>query len=156
MKAHKEELSIDALPQSLEPSFISLVTSFSVDEGSAVITTLQQDGATAVIDLSVEFEKFATDSQVAHCARVIGRLSDIQVRDFALGSHNRESFSDDHGNWRYDTVIARATEDLIAHEVNDESHEVRWVEIEKVDHLNLHPSFAKSWPQLKALIQSLE
>ena len=67
-----------------------------------------------------------------------------------------QTFSDEHGNWRYDTVIARATQDLIAHEVNDESHEVRWVEIEKVSELNLHPSFAKTWPQLKALIQSLE
>ncbi|CAB4830941.1 unannotated protein [freshwater metagenome] len=67
-----------------------------------------------------------------------------------------ETFTDNHGNWRYDTVIARATEDLVAHEVNDESHEVRWVEIEKASELNLHPSFAKTWPQLKALIQSLE
>ena len=67
-----------------------------------------------------------------------------------------QTFSDEHGNWCYDTVIARATQDLIAHEVNDESHEVRWVEIEKVSELNLHPSFAKTWPQLKALIQSLE
>ncbi|MSY49116.1 MAG: NUDIX domain-containing protein [Actinobacteria bacterium] len=66
-----------------------------------------------------------------------------------------ETFSDDHGNWRYDTVIARATDELIAHEVNDESHEVRWVEIEKVDHLNLHPSFAKSWPALKEILNNL-
>ena len=66
------------------------------------------------------------------------------------------TFSDEHGNWRYDTVIARATHDLIAHEVNDESHEVRWVEIDKASELNLHPSFAKTWPRLKALIQSLE
>jgi len=64
-------------------------------------------------------------------------------------------FSDDHGNWRYDTVIARTTDDLIAHEVNDESHEVRWVEIEKVDELNLHPSFAKSWPALKEILNNL-
>jgi 8-oxo-dGTP diphosphatase len=67
-----------------------------------------------------------------------------------------QTFSDDHGNWRYDTVIARAAEELIAREVNDESHEVRWVDIEAVSDLNLHPSFAKTWPQLKALIQSLE
>jgi 8-oxo-dGTP diphosphatase len=66
-----------------------------------------------------------------------------------------ESFSDDHGNWRYDTVIARATDKLVAHEVNDESHEVRWVEIEKVDQLSLHPSFAQSWPQLKEILNNL-
>ena len=57
-----------------------------------------------------------------------------------------QTFSDDHGSWRYDTVIAYA---------NDESHEVRWVEIEKVEELTLHPSFEKSWPALKGLIKTL-
>ena len=63
-------------------------------------------------------------------------------------------FSDDHGNWRYDTVIARAGYELIAHEVNDESHEVRWVDISDVSTLNLHPSFAKSWSALTTILQS--
>lgn len=62
---------------------------------------------------------------------------------------------DDHRVWRYDTVIARADASLVAHEVNDESHEVRWVKIEEVDQLPLHPSFAKNWPALKALISEL-
>ncbi len=66
-----------------------------------------------------------------------------------------QTFSDDHGNWRYDTVIAYATDLLIAHELNDESHEVRWVDISEVDQLTLHPSFEKSWPELKRIIQSL-
>ena len=65
------------------------------------------------------------------------------------------TFSDDHGNWRYDTVVAHATDLLIAHELNDESPEVRWVDIEKVDDLTLHPSFEKSWPALKRLVQTL-
>jgi 8-oxo-dGTP diphosphatase len=65
------------------------------------------------------------------------------------------TFTDDHGDWKYETVIAQAAAGLVAHEVNDESHEVRWVAIEKVDELPLHPSFAKSWPELKALLQSL-
>ena len=65
------------------------------------------------------------------------------------------TFTDDHGDWKYETVIAKAAAGLVAHEVNDESHEVRWVAIEKVDELPLHPSFAKSWPELKALLQSL-
>ena len=62
------------------------------------------------------------------------------------------TFSDDHGSWKYETVIARATDDLVAHEINDESHEVRWVDIETVNELPLHPSFAKSWPELKKLL----
>ena len=64
-------------------------------------------------------------------------------------------FCDDHGSWKYETVIARAEEGLVAHEVNVESHEVRWVEIEKVEELTLHPSFEKSWPTLKGLVQAL-
>ena len=64
-------------------------------------------------------------------------------------------FSDDHGNWRYDTVIAHAADLLVAHELNDESHEVRWVDIEDVDGLTLHPSFEKSWPSLKEILNNL-
>ena len=64
-------------------------------------------------------------------------------------------FTDDHGSWKYDTVIARAQEGLVAREVNDESHEVRWVAIEKVAELPLHPSFAKSWPELQSLLKTL-
>jgi len=62
------------------------------------------------------------------------------------------TFTDDHGSWKYETVIARAAANLVAHEVNDESHEVRWVEIETVNELPLHPSFANSWPELKQLL----
>ena len=65
------------------------------------------------------------------------------------------TFTDDHGSWKYDTVIARAQEGLVAREVNDESHEVRWVAIEKVAELPLHPSFAKSWPELQSLLKTL-
>jgi 8-oxo-dGTP diphosphatase len=66
-----------------------------------------------------------------------------------------QTFSDDHVTWRYDTVIAHATDLLVAHELNDESHEVRWVHIDQVDTLTLHPSFEKSWPELKRLIKAL-
>ena len=64
------------------------------------------------------------------------------------------TFTDDHGDWKYETVIARAAAELVAHEVNDESHEVRWVAIEKVDELPLLPSFAKSWPELVKLLNN--
>jgi 8-oxo-dGTP diphosphatase len=64
------------------------------------------------------------------------------------------TFCDDHGNWQYETVLARATDDLVAHEVNDESHELRWVEIDQVDLLTLHPSFRNSWPELKKLLDN--
>ena len=65
------------------------------------------------------------------------------------------TFTDNHGDWRYETVIAQAADGLIAHEVNDESQEVRWVEISKVHQLNLHPSFKNSWPELMKLLNNL-
>jgi 8-oxo-dGTP diphosphatase len=65
------------------------------------------------------------------------------------------TFTDNHGDWKYETVIAQAAVGLIAHEVNDESQEVRWVEISKVDQLNLHPSFRNSWPELMKLLNNL-
>jgi len=66
-----------------------------------------------------------------------------------------ETFCDDHGGWKYETVIARGEQGLVAHEVNDESHEVRWVEIDQVELLPLHPSFAKSWPALMEILNNL-
>lgn len=65
------------------------------------------------------------------------------------------TFTDNHGDWKYETVIAQAANGLIAQEVNDESQEVRWVEISKVDQLNLHPSFKNSWPELMKLLNNL-
>lgn len=64
-------------------------------------------------------------------------------------------FADDHGNWRYDTVIAQADSGLVAHEQNDESQEIAWVEIDHVAEMNLHPSFAKTWPELQTLLREL-
>lgn len=56
------------------------------------------------------------------------------------------TFTDDHNGWSYSTVIALGNEKLEGHELNDESHEVRWVSFADVTRLPLHPSFAKTWP----------
>jgi 8-oxo-dGTP diphosphatase len=61
-----------------------------------------------------------------------------------------DEFVDDHGPWRYHTILAIADPALIAHEMNDESLEVKWISIDKVEEQVLHPSFAKTWPQLKS------
>jgi len=60
--------------------------------------------------------------------------------------------TDDHGDWRYDTIIAQAHHDLFAHELNDEAQEVAWVDISEVHAKHLHPSFARHWPTLQTLI----
>jgi 8-oxo-dGTP diphosphatase len=60
-----------------------------------------------------------------------------------------DEFVDDHGPWRYHTIVAKADPKLIAHEMNDESLEVKWISIAEVENQILHPSFEKTWPQLK-------
>lgn len=83
--------SIAAVPSSFESVWQDEVHAFWVSSDSEEIQELQRDGATAVIDLAGEYRegRGAEDRELA--ARVIGRLSDIQVRDFALGSHTDES-----------------------------------------------------------------
>ena len=65
------------------------------------------------------------------------------------------TFTDNHGPWRYDTIIALVSPHLVAHEMNDESQEIRWVAFDDVSAMHLHPSFAKHWPDLKALLGEL-
>jgi len=66
-----------------------------------------------------------------------------------------QTHTDDHGDWRYDTVIASATTLLIPHHMNSEAQELRWVEWSNVDSMLLHPSFAASWPTVKAVLHTL-
>jgi hypothetical protein len=54
---------------------------------------------------------------------------------------------------KYETVIAIAHPDLVAHEQNDESLQVEWVAFDDVTKKNLHPSFAKTWPALLAILK---
>jgi len=60
---------------------------------------------------------------------------------------------DEHGDWRYDTVIASASPDLVPHEMNDESQELLWVPWNDVESMKLHPSFAKTWPRVHAILE---
>ena len=64
-------------------------------------------------------------------------------------------FSDDHGDWRYDTVLAAASDLISADSPNDESQEMRWVPVDEVTLLTLHPSFAKTWSDLKVMLETL-
>jgi 8-oxo-dGTP diphosphatase len=58
------------------------------------------------------------------------------------------------GDWTYTTVIADAPE--LLHTVpNRESAELRWVAVDEVAALPLHPGFAASWPQLRSVTASI-
>jgi hypothetical protein len=98
--------SIAALPSSFETQWEEEVRSFWVESDSEELGDLQRDGATAVIDLAGEFEAGRTTEDRELVARVIGRMSDIQVRDFALGSHTPETTDFYWQMWRELLLIA--------------------------------------------------
>ena len=98
--------SIASLPVAAEQRWIDQVKSFQVSSSAADLTKLQRDGATAVIDLAGEFASGRIGQDLELTARVIGRLSDIQVRDFALGSHDEENVDTYFQMWRHLMRIA--------------------------------------------------
>lgn len=93
--------SISALVIADDEKWIARVSKFAVPEKSDDLTKLQRDGATAVIDLAGEFALGRGGDDLELIARVIGRLSDIQVRDFALGTHTEEDIDNFFLMWRH-------------------------------------------------------
>lgn len=61
-------------------------------------------------------------------------------------------FSDDHGDWKYDTVIAHTNGDAGAYTSNAESEDLRWVLIDDVQKYALHPGLAAAWPALQQAV----
>ncbi|MGD8166828.1 NUDIX hydrolase [Herbiconiux sp. P16] len=55
----------------------------------------------------------------------------------------------DLGFWTYETVVARASRPFEPSIGDAESLELRWVPLDEVDALPLHPGFGSSWPQLR-------
>jgi hypothetical protein len=98
--------SIAALPSAMEESWQREVQGFWVESDSENLLDLQRDGATSLIDLAGEYTQGRGAEDRELTARVIGRLSDIQVRDFALGSHNDETADAYWQMWRDLLLIA--------------------------------------------------
>jgi len=92
--------SIAPIAIATEDKWIEAVANFTISEQAKNLIQLQRDGATAVIDLAGEFALGRGTEDLELTARVIGRLGDIQVRDFALGSHNEDSHDNFFQMWR--------------------------------------------------------
>jgi hypothetical protein len=101
-------VNISALPLATDLEFINCVQTFSIDTESIELNLLQREGATAVIDLAAQFSEIGDKCDIELISQVIGRLSDVQVRDFALGSHGSQSFDTYWNMWLYLLRIAPA------------------------------------------------
>ncbi|MEY2797753.1 MAG: hypothetical protein RIS22_19, partial [Actinomycetota bacterium] len=62
---------------------------------------------------------------------------------------------DDHGDWSYETIVAHLEPEGMVFENNHETIDLRWFLIEEVGSVNLHPSFARSWPTISAQLQEI-
>ena len=112
MTTENTYVSIAALPLATDIEFIESVNTFSVSTESPELNMLQRDGATAVIDLSMQFADRGYNCDVELMSQVVGRLSDIQVRDFAMGTHNAETFDVYWNMWLY--LLRIAPNDFVA------------------------------------------
>ncbi len=106
MTTENTYVSITALSLATDTEFIECVNTFAVPVDSSDLNLLQRDGAIAVIDLSMQFADRGYECDVELLSQVIGRLADIQVRDFAMGTHNAETFDVYWNMWLYLLRIA--------------------------------------------------
>jgi hypothetical protein len=109
--------SLDSLPLSREPAWIATVEKFAPpsDENkpqdsssgrSEALNLCARDGARAVLELAEKFHENTISHNLELIARVIGRLGDIQVRDFALGSSGATTHETYFLMWRHLIRIA--------------------------------------------------
>ncbi len=102
--------SIAPLPLASDPTFIAQVEQSRIDSECDHLQLAQRAGALAVLDLASRFiagslgRDIADDQRLS--AQVLGSLCDIQVRDFALGSHDETSIEIYWTMWRYLIRIA--------------------------------------------------
>lgn len=81
-------------------------------------------------------------------------MEEIGIQSEMIDISATLTYSDDHGDWRYETIIARALDHFEIGEGNHETVEAEWISLERVVELPLHQSFARAWPSIKALIES--
>jgi 8-oxo-dGTP diphosphatase len=74
-----------------------------------------------------------------------------------------DTYVDDHGGWSYSTVCALLPEPIEVLARNEvvpwtergEQQGLRWVPLDEVDGLSLHPGFAATWPFVRRLLEAV-
>lgn len=95
--------SISSLPGYDQQDWRREVSLFSIDESledNEELGVLRRDGVESMQLLLDEFRLGRGPTDRNLCARLIGRMSDVQVRDFALGTHTEETFDLYFAMWR--------------------------------------------------------
>ena len=92
--------SIAADPSSLELEWSDLVNTFYISEVAEEIRELRRDGVESIDLLLDDFRMGHGANEKILAARVIGRMADVQVRDYAMGVHSEDTFDIYFAMWR--------------------------------------------------------
>ncbi len=92
--------SISATILAKDLNWNAQVVGFKVDPDANNLNELQRDGAESILLLADFYSQNGFCKDYDLMARVLGRLSDIQVRDFALGCHTDQTINSYWAMWR--------------------------------------------------------
>ncbi len=92
--------SISATILAKDLNWNAQVVGFKVDPDANNLNELQRDGAESILLLADFYSQNGFCKDYDLMARVLGRLSDIQVRDFALGCHSDQTINSYWAMWR--------------------------------------------------------
>jgi hypothetical protein len=92
--------SISADPISMTKGWSTAVDNFTIDEDSSEVSALRRDGVESMELLLDEFRIGRGPTDEILVARVIGRMSDVQVRDYAMGVHQEDTYDLYFAMWR--------------------------------------------------------
>jgi hypothetical protein len=93
-----ETLSAD--PLALTLSWASDVSTFAFEEGDPTVIELRRDGVETMDLLLDEYRMGYGATNRLLVARMIGRMNDLQVRDYALGAHTEDTYDLYFTMWR--------------------------------------------------------
>lgn len=92
--------TLAADPTSLELSWSDEVNRFYIADDAETIAELRRDGVETMDLLLDEYRMGHGPRNRTLVARMIGRMSDVQVRDYALGVHDEDSYDLYFAMWR--------------------------------------------------------
>jgi hypothetical protein len=92
--------SLAADPYSFDCDWQDEVSRFFIEEESQELGALRRDGVETMSLLIDEYRIGRGPTERTLVARMIGRMSDVQVRDYALGVHTEESYDLYFTMWR--------------------------------------------------------
>ena len=93
-----ETLSAD--PLALTLSWASDVSTYAFEEGDPTVIELRRDGVETMDLLLDEYRMGYGATNRLLVARMIGRMNDLQVRDYALGAHTEDTYDLYFTMWR--------------------------------------------------------